>query len=124
MTIQAKETSTELQPMKIKAGYCVERDGHLHLKFVLDVGMKRGRFNHLLETVDPNAVNRSVGEKDMAMMQTTLQSMFRPEQHRLLSTSVCLFTNTPDLHFIIDRHPLHPQVQRTSCMTFPLTIGF
>ena len=28
----------------------------------------------------------------------------------LRATTVCLYTNTPDEHFWIDRHPLHPQV--------------
>jgi len=25
-------------------------------------------------------------------------------------TGVCMYTNSPDEHFIIDRHPSHPQV--------------
>jgi sarcosine oxidase len=25
-------------------------------------------------------------------------------------SAVCLFTNTPDLHFVIDVHPAHPRV--------------
>lgn len=25
--------------------------------------------------------------------------------------SVCMFTNTPDEHFLLDRHPRHPQVR-------------
>ena len=29
---------------------------------------------------------------------------------RLRETAVCLYTNTPDEHFWIDRHPAHPQV--------------
>ena len=28
----------------------------------------------------------------------------------LRESVVCLFTNTPDLHFVIDAHPAHPQV--------------
>ena len=28
----------------------------------------------------------------------------------LRSATVCLYTNTPDEHFWIDRHPAHPQV--------------
>ena len=28
----------------------------------------------------------------------------------LLSMKVCLYTNSPDQHFIIDRHPLHDRV--------------
>ena len=29
---------------------------------------------------------------------------------RLLQHSVCLYTMTPDGHFVVDRHPAHPQV--------------
>jgi sarcosine oxidase len=28
----------------------------------------------------------------------------------LLKSAVCMYTNTPDLHFLIDYHPAHPQV--------------
>jgi len=28
----------------------------------------------------------------------------------LLSTAVCMYTNTPDEHFILDHHPKYPQV--------------
>ncbi len=28
----------------------------------------------------------------------------------LLDTSVCLYTNTPDAHFVLDRHPASPRV--------------
>ena len=28
----------------------------------------------------------------------------------LLQAVTCMYTNTPDGHFIIDRHPRHPQV--------------
>lgn len=27
-----------------------------------------------------------------------------------MQLATCMFTNTPDEHFIIDRHPEHPQV--------------
>ena len=29
---------------------------------------------------------------------------------RLREAAVCLYTNTPDQHFVVDLHPAHPQV--------------
>jgi glycine/D-amino acid oxidase-like deaminating enzyme len=40
-----------------------------------------------------------------------LLSRFMPAaEGRLLATTVCLYTNTPDEHFILDKHPLYRQV--------------
>ncbi|RPI52201.1 MAG: FAD-dependent oxidoreductase, partial [Chloroflexi bacterium] len=41
----------------------------------------------------------------------SLLDRYLPEANgRLLETAVCMYTNTPDHHFVIDFHPAHSQV--------------
>jgi sarcosine oxidase len=59
----------------------------------------------------PQTVNRAVGDREADVLRAAL----RPVLPELAAASiersdVCLFTNTPDHDFIIDLHPLHPQV--------------
>jgi glycine/D-amino acid oxidase-like deaminating enzyme len=39
-----------------------------------------------------------------------LQNYIPQANGPLLSLRVCMYTNTPDFHFIIDQHPLHKNV--------------
>jgi sarcosine oxidase len=70
-----------------------------------DVGLKvahhrRGRAS------DPDAVDRRVGEGDEADFRSGMAT-YLPEANAgaLLAMRTCLYTNTPDGHFIIDRVP-------------------
>lgn len=47
---------------------------------------------------------------DEGPLRDAVRRFFPGANGRLLSQSACMFTNTPDKHFIIDRHPRHPQV--------------
>jgi glycine/D-amino acid oxidase-like deaminating enzyme len=43
-------------------------------------------------------------------MRAVLRDFLPEANGELKSAVVCMYTNTPDCHFIIDRHPDHPQV--------------
>ncbi len=43
-------------------------------------------------------------------MRELLRRFLPDAEGRLKSTAVCVYTNTPDEHFILDRHPAHRQV--------------
>eukprot|EP00210_Caulerpa_lentillifera_P002285 g2195.t1 len=73
-------------------------------------GLKIAKYNHLKETMDIDQMDYSVHQKDIKVLEETLNQFFRPEEHVLKESCVCLFTNTPDEKFIIDQHPVHPQV--------------
>jgi sarcosine oxidase len=60
---------------------------------------------------DPGSVRRTIDERDL----NPLREALRPVLPALSSAPIresgtCLFTNTPDHDFIVDFHPLHPQV--------------
>ncbi|MEW5317553.1 MAG: hypothetical protein WDW38_008841 [Sanguina aurantia] len=74
-------------------------------------GFKIGLYNHLKETVPlPDTVSRVVTPADESALRACLQSYFPSANGKLSDSSVCMFTNTPDGHFLIDRHPSHPSI--------------
>jgi sarcosine oxidase len=67
---------------------------------------------HKGETVaDADAVRRSVDDAEVEPLRRALSTLL-PDVARapVRESAVCLFTNTPDLHFIIDMHPAQPRV--------------
>ena len=67
---------------------------------------------HKGETVaDADAVRRSADDSEVEPLRRALSTLL-PDVARapVRESAVCLFTNTPDLHFIIDVHPAHPRV--------------
>ena len=73
-------------------------------------GVKVG-FHHGGETVDdPGAVRREVDDSEVRTMRATLEKYVPSAAGRLREASVCLYTNTPDGHFLLDRHPDAPGV--------------
>lgn len=62
------------------------------------------------DTADPEALDRTVHADEIAEMRAILTRFIPDLAGELSKTSVCMYTNSPDLHFLIDRHPEHPQV--------------
>ena len=61
-------------------------------------------------TVSPDFVSREVAPAEVESMRGLLRRYLPQADGPLRSSTVCLYTNTPDEHFWIDRHPAHPQV--------------
>ena len=66
--------------------------------------------HHEGETTTANTVRRAVSEGEVAGMRGLLKTFLPDANGALRTTSVCLYTNTPDENFILDRHPEHPAV--------------
>jgi sarcosine oxidase len=73
-------------------------------------GLKVGRWHHRREIVDPDTMNRACDLRDEAMLRPCVERYFPQAAGATLSLNACLFTNSPDEHFIIDLHPEYPQV--------------
>jgi glycine/D-amino acid oxidase-like deaminating enzyme len=58
----------------------------------------------------PDTLNREVETEEIAEMRTLLRRFLPHADGALHSATVCLYTNTPDGHFWIDRHPVHSNV--------------
>jgi sarcosine oxidase len=83
------------------AFYGVPHDPELGLKVSI---------HHWGRTVDPDAVDRVVGEPDVERVRAFLRRRMPAADGPLANASVCLYTNTPDEAFVIDRHPAGPGV--------------
>jgi sarcosine oxidase len=73
-------------------------------------GCKIGRYHHRCELVDPDSMDRGCYPEDEAVLREGIRRYFPDADGPTLAMKTCLFTNSPDGHFIIDRHPTLPQV--------------
>jgi monomeric sarcosine oxidase len=63
------------------------------------------------EAVDPDTMNRTVTDADLSPeLMAFIAGCLPGVQPRLTTSSVCMYTMTPDEDFLIDRHPEHPNV--------------
>jgi sarcosine oxidase len=73
-------------------------------------------FHHQGEITHPEAVNREVTPQDIEAMRGLLERFLPEANGRFLRGTVCLYTNTPDGHFIIDQHPaIHRVLVASPC---------
>lgn len=73
-------------------------------------GFKIGRYHHLGEVVDPDTMEREPSAEDERVLREAVDRYFPDASGPTLTLKTCLFTNTPDEHFVVDRHPELPQV--------------
>ena len=64
-------------------------------------GVKCG-MHHAGAATSPDAVNRVVSQGENAVARELLETVMPGAGGRLLEARVCLYTNTPDRHFIVD----------------------
>lgn len=72
-------------------------------------GIKVARHYGAPELSGPEGVNWNVGEDDVAAMRPLIDT-YLPNLGTLTKGQVCMYTVTPDRHFVIDLHPRYPQV--------------
>ena len=73
-------------------------------------GFKVGRYHHLSQEVDPDTMDRELHPEDEEILRSFTNRYFPMAAGSTLALKTCIFTNSPDGHFIIDRHPQYPQV--------------
>jgi sarcosine oxidase len=71
-------------------------------------------FHHQGVDMDPDAPPgspaRQVTQAEIDLMRSTLAKFVPDAAGRHLRATVCMYTDTPDYHFLVDLHPQHPQV--------------
>jgi sarcosine oxidase len=72
-------------------------------------GFKFGRHD-TGEVCTPQTVRRTVDPEEVEALRTILDRYLPGAAGDVKWTLTCLYTNSPDRHFILDRHPEHPQV--------------
>jgi len=69
------------------------------------LGFKIGKYHHRRENVDPDGVDREIHPEDEAVLREGIRRFFPDADGPALAMKTCMFTNSPDEHFILDRHP-------------------
>jgi sarcosine oxidase len=73
-------------------------------------GFKIGLYHHLRETGSADTISRDPTPADEQILRQGLARFFPNANGDCLALRACLFTNTPDEHFIIDTLPGFPEV--------------
>ena len=63
---------------------------------------------------DPDALDRHVREDEIEFLRRYTSEYVPALSDRCIKTDVCMYTNTPDHHFVVGPHPNHPQVSFAS----------
>ncbi|HEX6307176.1 MAG TPA: N-methyl-L-tryptophan oxidase [Longimicrobiales bacterium] len=70
----------------------------------------KAAFHHGGRIVRPDEVDRTLGAAEEEYLRAGLEEWMPGAAHRVLDDGVCLYTNTPDRHFVVDAHPAHANV--------------
>lgn len=71
----------------------------------------KAAFHHGGEKVqNPDTLDREVREGEVDLIRSYLREYVPALDGKLLEARACMYTNTPDLHFVIGAHPRHPRV--------------
>ncbi len=73
-------------------------------------GFKIGKYHHLEEVVDPDGMGKNVTREDEEILRDATAKYFPKANGNVMTMVTCMFTNSPDDHFIIGILPDHPQV--------------
>lgn len=104
-----------LQPEQFRADRCpIFIWEYAHGRFFYGIpdhghGFKTAR-HHEGEMVAPDSVAREVKASEVAAMRALLQRTIPAAPGALRETAVCLYTNTPDYHFVLGTHPHEPGI--------------
>lgn len=70
----------------------------------------KAAIHHEGETTQAEHVRREVQAEEAAPVRSLLEKFLPHASGPLLKTSVCMYTNTPDAHFLLDFHPQNKNV--------------
>lgn len=73
-------------------------------------GFKFGRYHHRGEAAAADNIRRDIDAEDERLLRQFAERYFPAGSGPTMALRSCMFTNTPDGHFILDRHPEYPQV--------------
>ncbi len=100
----------QFQPQRCPVHIWEYEPGH-HFYGLPDLGDGvKVALHHQGETAQPDTIRREVDDREIEAMRNILRRFLPQANGPLKSAVVCMYTNTPDEHFILDYHPVHRQV--------------
>jgi sarcosine oxidase len=100
-----------LEPARLPV-YILDRPGRPMLygfPLLDDTGVKAA-FHHSGLYADPETLERRVDETEVNAVRDALRAWLPDAAGDCLASSACMYTLTPDEHFVIGRHPHHDRV--------------
>jgi len=76
---------------------------------VAKAGIKAA-FHHSDQFTTPQELNRTISTAEIDKLRAALVQWLPDGGGKHLAAAVCMYANTPDLHFVIGRHPRHHNV--------------
>ncbi len=84
-------------------------EGHFYGFPSLDqTGLKIGKWQHRHEKTVPDQLRTDIDKEDEEVLRICLKHYFPKANGQLLNAKACMFTNTPDEHFLIHQSPSMP----------------
>jgi sarcosine oxidase len=99
------------EPERFPVFNLVVEEGHYYGFPVFGIpGFKFGRYHHLEERGDPDALEREPRSEDERLLRAFAECYFPDGAGPTMTLKACLFENTPDEHFLLGLHPEFDQV--------------
>ena len=73
-------------------------------------GFKIGKYHHLSEEIVPEQLEDKIKKQDTQVLLDAVKKYFPDALGPTLALKTCMFTNTPDEHFVLDTLPGQPNV--------------
>jgi sarcosine oxidase len=102
---------TQFEPDSFPVWVLGTPEGHFYGLPIYGVpGFKLGKYHHRGEQVDPDDWNREPNAADERLLREFTGEYFPEAAGPTMGLATCLFTNSPDEHFVLDTLPNYPQV--------------
>lgn len=95
--------------------FCLDGEGGWYGMPTPEGMLKIGHDKHLGQRIDPDQHPLRPGEDDAAKLTPCIERYFSGFAGKPTSMKACVYTITPDHHFVMDRHPGHVNVFVFSC---------
>jgi sarcosine oxidase len=73
-------------------------------------GFKIGKYHHRAQVVTPDGIDRTIHSEDEHVLREAIRQCFPGADGPVLHAVTCMFTNSPDEHFIVDVWPADPRI--------------
>jgi sarcosine oxidase len=92
--------------------FLLESEHGMHYGFPFDPanGFKVAKHHHLEEDVDPDHFDRTLTRADEVAIRRAIADYLPAANGALLAAKTCLYTMTPDGHFVLDHLPGHAEI--------------
>lgn len=97
-------------PERFPIFICEYAPGALWYGFPDTGGGVKVALHHQGEAADPDSIRRAVAPEEAEPVEALLRRFMPAALGPRVQSAVCMYTNTPDHHFIVGVHPEHPAV--------------